>query len=145
MMCIANRTFIWAAVTILTIVCSGPIEAGQARDRAAESVVTFTILHLNDIYEIAPVESGQRGGLARAATILRRLEEEDPNTLAILAGDLFSPSAIGATKMNGKPIAGAHMVEVLNKVGLDTGLRQKEQFTFSGSCPAGRHSLGEMA
>ncbi|NKB82683.1 MAG: bifunctional metallophosphatase/5'-nucleotidase [Nitrospirales bacterium] len=114
---IVKRTFIWAAITILTVGCSGVLKSGQGS--AADSVVTFTILHLNDIYEIAPVESGQRGGLARVATILHGLENENPNTVAILAGDLLSPSAIGATKIHGKPIAGAHMVEVLNTLGLD--------------------------
>jgi anti-sigma-K factor RskA len=34
--------------------------------------VTVTIAHLNDVYEIVPVEGGRAGGLARVATALER-------------------------------------------------------------------------
>jgi 5'-nucleotidase len=81
--------------------------------------VDFTILQLNDVYEIAPVESGRKGGLARVATLLRRLEAENPNTIAVLSGDFLSPSAMGITPVDGRPVAGAQMVDTLNVLGLD--------------------------
>ncbi|PSB02844.1 bifunctional metallophosphatase/5'-nucleotidase [Merismopedia glauca CCAP 1448/3] len=82
-------------------------------------VVNFTLLHLNDIYEIAPVEGGTRGGLARVATIKKQLQTQNPRTYTILAGDFLSPSALGTAKVNNQPLAGQQMVAVLNQIGLD--------------------------
>lgn len=42
----------------------------------SSEVVSSTILQMNDVYEIAPVESGQRGGLARVATIKNDLRKK---------------------------------------------------------------------
>lgn len=88
-------------------------------DVVSEHVVKFTVLQLNDVYEIAPVESGLRGGLARVATLKKKLLEENPNTFAVLDGDFLSPSAIGASKLDGKAVNGAQMVAALNAMGLD--------------------------
>ncbi|NUO02125.1 MAG: bifunctional metallophosphatase/5'-nucleotidase [Saprospiraceae bacterium] len=82
--------------------------------------IEVTFLQLNDVYEIAPLEGGKAGGLARVATVVKELERENPNTIAILSGDFLSPSFIGSLKMeNGDRIAGLQMVETLNAAGLD--------------------------
>ena len=82
--------------------------------------IEFTILQLNDVYEIAPLEGGKAGGLARVATVKKQLLQENPNTIAILAGDFLSPSFIGTLKNEeGERIAGLQMVEALNAMGLD--------------------------
>ncbi|MCB0584975.1 MAG: 5'-nucleotidase C-terminal domain-containing protein [Phaeodactylibacter sp.] len=82
--------------------------------------IEFTILHFNDVYEIAPLEGGKAGGLARVATVKKELMSENPNTIAVLAGDFLSPSVIGTLKKeDGERIAGQQMVEVLNAMGLD--------------------------
>ena len=86
----------------------------------ADELVHFTILQLNDVYEISPLEGGKAGGLARVATIKQALLKENPNTIAVLAGDFLSPSFTGTLKMdNGEPVAGLQMVETLNAMGLD--------------------------
>ncbi len=77
-------------------------------------VVTF--LQLNDVYEIAPLEGGKTGGLARVATLLKTLKAKNPNTYAVLAGDFLNPSVIGTLKYEGKKIKGRQMVEVMNAV-----------------------------
>jgi 5'-nucleotidase / UDP-sugar diphosphatase len=82
-------------------------------------LVNFTLLHLNDVYEIAPIEGGTRGGLARVATIKKQLKAQNPQTYSILAGDFFSPSALGTAKVQDRPLAGQQMVAVLNKIGLN--------------------------
>jgi 5'-nucleotidase len=92
---------------------------GAAPPRGESSVVEVTILHINDVYEITPVEGGRAGGLARVATLLDRLEAENPYTVMLLGGDLFSPSAIGTAEVEGERLAGRQMVAVLNQVGLD--------------------------
>jgi 5'-nucleotidase len=85
----------------------------------ADPVVKITLLHLNDVYEIAPVSGGTQGGLARVATLRKQLRQQNPHTFTILAGDLLSPSALGTAPVDGEPLAGKHMVAVMNAVGLD--------------------------
>ncbi|BBD59928.1 metallophosphoesterase [Nostoc sp. HK-01] len=82
-------------------------------------IVNINLLQLNDIYEITPVEGGSRGGLARVATVRKQLRQTNPRTYTVLAGDFFSPSALGTAKINGIPLAGQQMVAVLNALGLD--------------------------
>ncbi|MDZ8028918.1 MAG: bifunctional metallophosphatase/5'-nucleotidase [Nostoc sp. DedQUE01] len=82
-------------------------------------IVKINLLQLNDIYEITPVESGTRGGLARVATLRQQLYKDNPRTYTMLAGDAFSPSALGTAKINGRPLAGQQMVSVMNALGFD--------------------------
>jgi len=84
-----------------------------------DGIITFNFLQLNDVYEIAPLEGGKAGGMARVATLRKRLTNENPNTLTVLAGDFLSPSLIGTIKKDGKRIKGAQMVEVMNATGVD--------------------------
>ena len=90
--------------------------------------VTFTILHFNDVYEIAPVEGGRSGGLARVATLRQRLLAADPNTLTVVAGDFFSPSALGTARVDGQRLNGRQMVAVLNAVGVDVAALGNHEF-----------------
>lgn len=86
---------------------------------ASDHTINFTILQINDVYEIAPLEGGRVGGLARVATIYDEIKREEPNSISILAGDFLSPSLLGMLKNNGKKVAGMQMVEALNAMGLD--------------------------
>ncbi|WP_414756179.1 bifunctional metallophosphatase/5'-nucleotidase [Anabaena sp. CCY 9910] len=86
---------------------------------ALAEIVKINLLQLNDIYEITPVEGGTRGGLARVATIRQQLYKANPRTYTVLAGDTFSPSALGTAKINGTPLAGQQMVAVMNALGLN--------------------------
>ncbi|HHM21696.1 MAG TPA: bifunctional metallophosphatase/5'-nucleotidase [Bacteroidetes bacterium] len=81
--------------------------------------ISFTILQMNDVYEIAPLEEGKVGGLARVAALRRQLLDESPNLLTVLAGDFLSPSLIGTMKWQGRRIKGRQMVEVMNHLGVD--------------------------
>ena len=71
-------------------------------------ITKITLLQMNDVYEITPVNNGKLGGLARVATLRKQLLKENPNTYTLLAGDLFSPSALGTAKVNGE-IGRAHV------------------------------------
>lgn len=82
------------------------------------SPVTFTIMQLNDVYEIAPLEKGKVGGMARVATLRNQLISENYNMMTVLAGDFVSPSLLGTMKLDGKSIKGKQMVEVMNAVGV---------------------------
>lgn len=104
--------------------------AGRAVEQGAAGPedVTVTILQMNDVYEIAPVEGGARGGLARVATLRKRLREANPNTLTVMAGDFFSPSAMGTARVDGRRLDGRQMVAVLNTLGLDLATFGNHEF-----------------
>jgi len=90
-----------------------------AADTIPDTAVPITLLHLNDVYEISPVSGGAEGGLARVATLRKQLLAENPNTFTLLAGDLFSPSALGTARIDGERLAGQQTVGVMNAIGLD--------------------------
>ena len=91
--------------------------------------VDFIVLQLNDVYEIAPLEGGKSGGLARVATVRKQLLEETPHVVTILSGDFLSPSLIGTLKNDdGSRIAGAQMVATLNALGLDYAIFGNHEF-----------------
>ncbi len=92
--------------------------------------VSFTLLQVNDVYEITPV-SGE-GGLARLATLKKQLQAQNPNTYMILAGDLFSPSALGTAKVDGVRLSGKQMVDSFNRAGLDFGTLGNHEFDLKG-------------
>ncbi|TXF88878.1 bifunctional metallophosphatase/5'-nucleotidase [Neolewinella aurantiaca] len=98
--------------------------------------VDFIVLQLNDVYEIAPLEGGKAGGLARVATVRQELLNENSNVITVLAGDFLSPSFLGTMKIdneNGEreKIAGLQMVETLNAMGLDYVTFGNHEFDIS--------------
>lgn len=101
---------------VLFLACSATARSEQ---------ITFTILQINDVYEILPAKPGDLGGLDRVAALRRRLEAErgEDRVLLVLAGDCFSPSVMGKAtrieggKATGERLAGRQMVAVLNSLG----------------------------
>jgi 5'-nucleotidase / UDP-sugar diphosphatase len=81
--------------------------------------IQWTFLHLNDVYELLPLDRGRKGGLARVAFIRKLLQQENSHTYTILAGDLLSPSALGLSKVNGSTLNGRQMISTMNTLGLD--------------------------
>ena len=81
--------------------------------------INIQILQLNDVYEIAPLENGAVGGMARVATVRQKLVKENPATCTIMSGDFLFPSAMGTISYEGKAIKGRQMVEVMNAAGID--------------------------
>ncbi len=100
--------------------------AGCARGPAR-----LTILHFNDVYEIEPVAGGRVGGLARVAALRASLLKTVPPVLTTLGGDYLSPSAIGTARVDGQPLAGRQMVDVLNAVGVDWATFGNHEFDLS--------------
>ncbi|MCW5211610.1 bifunctional metallophosphatase/5'-nucleotidase [Desulfobulbus sp. TB] len=86
---------------------------------ASSTPVRITILQMNDVYEINPVNGGKEGGLARVASLRDLLLQQNPNTLTVLAGDLFSPSALGTAPYKDGRLNGKQMVAAMNALGLD--------------------------
>ena len=53
------------------------------------------------------------------ATLRGTLLNENPNTITVLASDLFSPSALGTAPYEGGRLDGKQMVAAMNALGLD--------------------------
>lgn len=91
--------------------------------------VSFILLQVNDVYEITPVNG--EGGIARLATLKQQLLAENPNTYMVLAGDLFSPSALGTAKVDGVRLSGKQMVDSMNYAGLDFATLGNHEFDLN--------------
>lgn len=86
--------------------------------------VRVTLLQVNDVYQFAPVDGGTRGGLARVATLRKKIIAESPHTLFLMAGDTISPSIESNT------YKGAQMIEAWNAAGLDYATLGNHEFDF---------------
>ena len=86
--------------------------------------VKVTILQVNDVYQFAPVDQGKSGGLGRVLTLKKSIQQENPNTLFLMAGDTISPSVESITHK------GAQMIEAWNAVGLDYATFGNHEFDF---------------
>jgi len=97
---------------------------------------TITFLHINDVYEIAPLDNGHSAGLARVAYLNKELKKKSPkSTYFVLAGDFLSPSVIGTLRHNGERIQGKQMVDVLNQAGLDLVTFGNHEFDYDEEAP----------
>lgn len=83
------------------------------------NTINFTFLQLNDVYEIAPLEGGKVGGMARIEKLHQDLLKENPNTFMFMAGDFLNPSLLGTLKYKGERIKGKQMIEVMNAMNFD--------------------------
>lgn len=81
-----------------------------------------TILHVNDVYQFAPVDGGKRGGLARVLTIKKETLAKNPNTIFTMGGDTVSPSVETRT------YKGAQMIDAWNALGLDYAVLGNHEF-----------------
>jgi 5'-nucleotidase / UDP-sugar diphosphatase len=120
---IVRRAF---AFSLIVVLCVLPRQAADA-----QSPAVITILHFNDVYEIEPIEAGHYGGLSRVATVFQELKRAHAPVLSVLAGDYLSPSAIGTAIVDGQPLGGRQMVDVLNAVGLDWATFGNHEFDVS--------------
>ena len=81
--------------------------------------IEIILLQTNDVYEIAPLEGGNAGGMARVGQIKKDLLKKNPNVVSIMAGDFLNPSVTGTLKFQDERIKGKQMVEVMNVAGID--------------------------
>ncbi|MEE9407830.1 MAG: bifunctional metallophosphatase/5'-nucleotidase [Polaribacter sp.] len=96
-----------------------------------DNKIDFTFLQLNDVYEIAPIQGGEFGGMARVETVHKELLEENKNTLLFMAGDFLNPSLLGTIKVNGERLRGKQMVEVMNAMNFDLVAFGNHEFDVS--------------
>src|SRR5690606_39824498 len=82
-------------------------------------VVTLKFVQINDVYEIAPLNGGEYGGMARVTHIRDSIKKEFPNTYLFMAGDFLNPSLLGTLKVDDERLNGKQMVDVMNAMDFD--------------------------
>ncbi len=100
---IRPQAWLWPVLVTATACMAGP--------KAPEPLNPVRILLINDVYVSDTLADG-KGGLARVATVRRRLADQGP-VLFVLAGDVLSPSLLS------KYYGGRQMVEAMNAAKLD--------------------------
>jgi 5'-nucleotidase len=98
--------------------------ASVSAQQKPDCKVKVTLLQLNDVYQIAPVDQDARGGLGRVVSLKKAIQKESPNTLFLLAGDTISPSVESIT------YKGAQMIDAWNVAGLDYATFGNHEFDF---------------
>ncbi|OGL12867.1 MAG: hypothetical protein A3I14_10175 [Candidatus Rokubacteria bacterium RIFCSPLOWO2_02_FULL_73_56] len=111
-----------ASLLLAALALAGCATNGPAPRDAG--LVRLTLLQVNDVYELEPVDGGRRGGLARLATLVREVRDASPHTLFVLPGDFLSPSVMSAV------LRGEQMVAALNALGLDVATFGNHEFDF---------------
>lgn len=110
-----SRCF-WAGVVLLSFALPLHAQTGKT--------VRITLLQVNDVYQIAPVDRGKAGGLARLAAMKKKIQAESPNTLFLLSGDTLSPSLASSV------FKGEQMIAGWNAAGLDYATLGNHEFDF---------------
>ena len=90
---------------------------------AAERKVEVTFLLICDIYDMGPNQDG-RGGLAKVAADFSAERKSRRNVVTIHAGDAISPSLMSGVDR------GAHMIDLLNGLGLDVFVPGNHEYDF---------------
>jgi 5'-nucleotidase len=117
------------AGALTALVCAWLAQAGAAAQEqqqppGAGETVRVTLLQVNDVYQISPVDRGRRGGLARVATLRKQIQAESPHTLYVLGGDTLAPSVASNI------FRGRQMIAVWNATGLDLAVLGNHEFDF---------------
>lgn len=115
-------------VSLLLAACSPRIGKTTGAD---DGSIEIQILQVNDVYEIAPIENGKTGGMARLAWLNDSLKQQNPNTLHIMAGDFLSPSVYNTITYQGQRIRGKQMVETMNAAGTDMVVFGNHEFDIT--------------
>ena len=90
--------------------------------------IDISIVQINDVYEIAPLDGGKMGGMARVATVKKEYQRKNPNTILVIAGDFLSPSVYNSLKFEGNRIRGKQMVDAMNIAGVDMAVFGNHEF-----------------
>ena len=112
------------ALALVFTLCAAVASAFAQETTASSETVRVTLLQVNDVYQISPVDKGKRGGLARIPTLRQKIAEESPHTLYLLAGDTLAPSVASNI------FKGRQMIAVWNATGLDYAALGNHEFDF---------------
>ena len=112
---------------MLALVVIGPPQGGryvrgQEELGSPRRQSQLTILQINDVYSTVPING--LGGLARVATLKKRVAEDGHPVIMALAGDFLSPSVASSV------FKGEQMIAALNAAGLDYATLGNHEFDF---------------
>lgn len=93
-----------------------------------DGLISINLIQVNDVYEIAPLNNGREGGLARVASLKKKYLAANPNTLLLIAGDFLSPSVYNSLRFEGKSIRGRQMIDAMNTAGFDLAVFGNHEF-----------------
>lgn len=93
-----NRISYFLFLTWILISCGAP-KAAQTPTQpqplstapADDGKIEVVFLHINDVYEISPLEGGKTGGMARVAAYYKKLKFRKPRYLLCARGDFRAP------------------------------------------------------
>eukprot|EP00930_Biecheleria_cincta_P053304 TRINITY_DN3872_c0_g3_i1.p1 TRINITY_DN3872_c0_g3~~TRINITY_DN3872_c0_g3_i1.p1 ORF type:complete len:1558 (+),score=276.45 TRINITY_DN3872_c0_g3_i1:65-4738(+) len=111
-----------------TAVSLGAVEDFQSTlPRNGPKAAELTLLHFNDVYNVEPADKEPCGGASRFVTRIQELRHEakargEPDALCVFGGDAFNPSMVSSVTK------GAHMVPVLNNIGVDVAVVGNHDF-----------------
>ena len=111
------RRFIGTIHSAIFLVCIALCPASALGQSA-----TLTLLTVNDVYEITPVQG--KGGLAELMTLLRAERATATHHLTTVNGDFLSPSIMSAL------LKGAQMIALFNAMGVDAVVFGNHEFDF---------------
>lgn len=114
---------------ITAISCKTTRNTGITKEDDGRLEMIF--VQVNDVYEIAPLDGGKIGGMARVATIKKQYLKSNPNTLLVIAGDFVSPSVYNSLKYNNKAIRGKQMIDAMNAAGMNLAIFGNHEFDIS--------------
>lgn len=97
----------------MTTMCSNSLFA---------NLKTLTILHMNDAYEIAPVDG--KGGLARVKGIVDEAKQNNGEVLFFHAGDFIAPS------LDSHLFRGRQMIDIMNRMNFDAVTIGNHEFEY---------------
>jgi 5'-nucleotidase len=112
---------VWAAA-LLALTAARAAAQPQEDPGSPRANAPLTILQLNDVYSTVPID--EVGGLARVATVKRRLAAAGRSPLMVMAGDFLS-SSVASTVFKGE-----QMIAALNAAGLDLATLGNHEFDF---------------
>jgi 2',3'-cyclic-nucleotide 2'-phosphodiesterase (5'-nucleotidase family) len=121
-----SKTIAMKKLISILFICIFTSSAFYVSAQNEKPLVTF--LHINDLYEITPLEGGKFGGPARVETFKKHLNSSRDNLIFIISGDFISPSALGTGSYEGKRINGKQMIDVLNHMNLDYAVFGNHEF-----------------
>src|SRR5690606_23797472 len=122
----SKNIFYLFCISLIVISSCKSTRIGQAINNDQQIEITF--VQVNDVYEIAPLEGGKEGGMAKVATIKKESVAQNPNTFMVIAGDFLSPSVYNSLKHEGKRIRGRQMIESMNAAGMDIAVFGNHEF-----------------
>jgi len=102
---------------LLLFLSGAPLPRAEAREP-----LQLTIVHFNDLDRMEARDG--RGGMAKVAAVVARVRDEADHVLVTHGGDAISPSTMSAFD------GGAHMIDLLNRLGLDLFVLGNHEFDF---------------